>query len=94
MGVNVITIRDHFSGSEFWWGDRGGVWLLVSTASAALCIVYTYWNPLTEAAYSLTPAVSLRLTYYSSYLIICISLSITLTSAPLPRFPHLVGIKA
>ena len=42
--VDVIAIRDHFGGSEFWWGGRGGgVWLLVSTASAALYVHYSVY---------------------------------------------------
>jgi len=49
-------MRDYFSGCEFWWGDQGGVYSLVSTASAALyihCSAYilaavlrTCFNPL------------------------------------------------
>ena len=44
VGVNAIAMRDHFGGSEFWWGGRGGgVWLLVSTASAALYVHYSVY---------------------------------------------------
>ena len=42
VGVNAIAMRDHFGGSGFWWENRGGVWLLVSTAS----VVYTYSVPI------------------------------------------------
>jgi hypothetical protein len=41
VGVDAIAMRDHFGvvvGVSFGGGTRGGVWLLVSTASAALCI--------------------------------------------------------
>jgi hypothetical protein len=34
-------MRDHFGGFEFWWGDRGCVYGLVSPASAALNVHYS-----------------------------------------------------
>jgi hypothetical protein len=41
VGADAIAMRDHFGivvGVSFGGGTGGGVWLLVSTASAALCI--------------------------------------------------------
>jgi hypothetical protein len=34
VGVNAIAMRDHFGGSEFWWG----VWVLCKRAPETICI--------------------------------------------------------
>jgi hypothetical protein len=44
--VDVIAMRDHFGvmvGVSFGGGTGGGVWLLVSTASAALYVHYSVY---------------------------------------------------
>jgi hypothetical protein len=46
VGVDAIAIRDHFGvvvGVSFGGGTGGGVWLLVSTASAALYVHYSVY---------------------------------------------------
>ena len=46
MVVDVIAMRDHFGvvvGVSFGGGTGGGVWLLVSTASAALYVHYSVY---------------------------------------------------
>ena len=46
VGVDAIAMRDYFGvvvGVSFGRGTGGGVWLLVSTASAALCIHYSVY---------------------------------------------------
>ena len=41
-------MRDHFGGSEFWWGDQGVVWVFLCKRLPELfthTIVWVYWKP-------------------------------------------------
>jgi len=53
----VITMRDHFGGSEFWWGDQGVVWVFLCKRLPELfthTIVWVYWLPTVKLGSLLT----------------------------------------